>query len=68
MVAYPLKYQIIVTYTHAFLSKQVLKKEFMKDQSLVQAYFDDLNNEGKKNLSDYFTTNNNELKLTIQSK
>jgi glycyl-tRNA synthetase len=68
MAARPLKNPITVTHTHALLNKQVLGKEFKKDQSLVVAHFDDLDNEGKKKLSDDFAANNNELKLTIQGK
>lgn len=45
MAARPLKNPVQVTKTHALLNKQVLGKEFKKDQTLVCKYIDDLNDD-----------------------
>lgn len=58
MAARPLKEPIKVTNTLVILNKQVLGKEFKKDQTLVVKYFDDIDNEDKKALAAQFATDN----------
>lgn len=54
MAARPLKTAVKVTTTFAMLNKQICGKEFKKDQSLVSAYFDNLDNDARVKLSAQF--------------
>lgn len=64
MAARPLKTAVKVTTTFAMLNKQVCGKEFKKDQSLVAAYFDNLDNDARVKLSAEFEEAK-EIKITV---
>lgn len=67
MAARPLKTPIVVTTTHAILNKQVLGKEFKKDQVHVVKYLDEADNAEKDKLAKELEETK-EIKLTLADK
>jgi len=67
MAARPLKTPVPVTTTHCILNKQVLGKEFKKDQAIVVKHLEEIDNADRKALSDKFAAEN-QIVLSIDGK
>lgn len=67
MAARPLKTPIQVTNTLVILNKQILGKEFKKEQTIICGYFENLDNDEKKTLAAQFALEN-QITISAENK